>query len=62
MTDQREPGYKGPQALIRRLSDEFLAEVTGLPHESLALELPRKQLNDDVNARSRKNMAEVARS
>jgi hypothetical protein len=48
--------------LIRRLSDKFLAEDTGLPHENLALELPRKQLNDDVNARSRKSMAEVARS
>ncbi|MCS6824801.1 MAG: DUF3387 domain-containing protein, partial [Cytophagaceae bacterium] len=38
------------------LSDEFLAEVQGMPHKNLALELLKKLLNDEIRVRSRKNL------
>jgi type I restriction enzyme R subunit len=47
-------GLKKPDISI--LSDEFLAEVKGLPHKNLAIELLRKLLNDEIKTRSRKNL------
>ena len=52
-----DAGLKKPDISI--LSDEFLAEVSGLPHKNLALELLRKLLNDEIKARSRKNVVEA---
>jgi type I restriction enzyme, R subunit len=52
-----DAGLKKPEISI--LSDEFLAEVSDLPHKNLALELLRKLLNDEVKARSRKNVVEA---
>jgi type I restriction enzyme, R subunit len=46
---------------ISILSDEFLAEVRGLPHRNLAVELLQKLLNDEIKTRSRHN-AVLARS
>jgi len=40
------------------LSDEFLAEVRGMPHPNLAVELLRKLLNDEIKTRSRKNLVQ----
>jgi len=47
-------GLKKPDISI--LSDEFLAEVKGLPHKNLAFELLKKLLNDEIRIRSRKNL------
>jgi len=52
-------GLKKPDISI--LSDEFLAEVRNLPHKNLAVELLRKLLNDEIKARTRKNLV-LARS
>src|SRR5271166_4386398 len=52
-----DAGLRKPEISI--LSDEFLAEVSDLPHKNLALELLRKLLNDEVKARSRKNVVEA---
>lgn len=49
-------GLKNPDISI--LSDQFLAEVRGMPHENLAVELLRKLLNDEVKARSRHNLVQ----
>jgi type I restriction enzyme R subunit len=49
-------GLKKPDISI--LSDEFLAEVRGLPHRNLAVELLRKLLNDEIKTRSKKNLVE----
>jgi type I restriction enzyme R subunit len=46
---------------ISILSDEFLAEVRDLPQKNLALELLRKLLNGEIDARSKRN-AVAARS
>jgi len=43
---------------ISILSDEFLAEVRGMQHKNLAVELLRKLLNDEVKARSRHNLVQ----
>jgi len=40
------------------LSDEFLAEVRELPHRNLAVELLRKLLNDEVKARTKRNVVQ----
>jgi len=45
-------GLKKPDISI--LSDEFLAEVRGLPHKNLAVETLRKLLNNEIKVRSRK--------
>jgi type I restriction enzyme R subunit len=50
-------GLKNPDISI--LSDQFLAEVRGMPHKNLAVELLRKLLNDDVKARSRHNLVQA---
>jgi len=47
-------GLKKPDISI--LSDEFLAEVRGMPHENLAFELLKKLLNDEIKVRARKNL------
>lgn len=47
-------GLKKPDISI--LSDEFLAEIQGMPHRNLALELLQKLLNDEIKARSKKNL------
>lgn len=50
-------GLKSPDISI--LSDEFLAEVRDLPHRNLALELLQKLLNDEIKARSQRNLVEA---
>ncbi len=47
-------GLKKPDISI--LSDEFLAEVKALPHKNLAIELLKKLLNEEIRARSRRNL------
>lgn len=49
-------GLKKPDISI--LSDEFLAEVRGLPQKNVALELLRKLLNDELKRRSRTNLVQ----
>jgi type I restriction enzyme R subunit len=45
-------GLKKPDISI--LSDEFLAEVEGMPQKNLAVELLRKLLNNEIKIRSKK--------
>jgi type I restriction enzyme R subunit len=47
-------GLKKPDISI--LSDEFLAEVKGMPHKNLAFELLKKLLSDEIKARSKRNL------
>ncbi len=47
-------GLKKPDISI--LSDEFLAEIKGMPHKNLALELLKKLLNDEIRTVSKKNL------
>jgi type I restriction enzyme R subunit len=47
-------GLKKPDISI--LSDEFLAEVKGMPHKNLAFELLKKLLSDEIKSRSKKNL------
>lgn len=47
-------GLKKPDISI--LSEEFLAEVKGMPHKNLAFELLKKLLNDEIKARSKRNL------
>ena len=44
---------------ISVLSDEFLAEVRGMPHRNLAVELLRKLLNGELATRRRKNVVQA---
>ena len=44
---------------ISVLSDEFLAEVRGMPHRNLAVELLQKLLRGEVAARRRKNVVQA---
>ena len=44
---------------ISVLSDEFLAEVRGMPHRNLAIELLQKLLRGEVSARRRKNVVQA---
>ncbi len=50
-------GLKKPDISI--LSDEFLAEVRGMPHRNLAVELLRKLLNGEIQACRRKNVVQA---
>ncbi|ULA68398.1 MAG: Putative type I restriction enzyme HindVIIP R protein [Nitrospira sp.] len=50
-------GLRKPDLSI--LSDEFLAEVRGMPQKNLAVELLRKLLNGEVKVRSRKNVVQA---
>ena len=47
-------GLKTPDISI--LSDEFLAEVKGLPQRNLAFEVLKKLLSDEIKVRSKKNL------
>lgn len=49
-------GIKKPDISI--LSDEFLAEVKGMQHKNLALELLKKLLNDEVKTRQKTNIVQ----
>jgi type I restriction enzyme R subunit len=49
-------GLQKPDISI--LSEEFLAEVRGLPQRNLAVELLRKLLNEDIRTRARKNLVQ----
>jgi len=46
---------------ISILSDEFLAEVRGLPHKNLAVEVLRKLLNGEIRSRIRGNLVQSRR-
>ncbi|MBI3301623.1 MAG: DUF3387 domain-containing protein, partial [Deltaproteobacteria bacterium] len=50
-------GLKKPDLSI--LSDEFLAEVHGMPQRNLAVELLRKLLSGEVKMRSRRNIVQA---
>ena len=50
-------GLKKPDISI--LSEEFLAEVRGLPHKNLAVELLKKLLTDEIKVRSKKNLVQA---
>jgi len=50
-------GLKKPDISI--LSEEFLAEVRGMPQRNLAVELLRKLLNGEIQARRRKNVVQA---
>lgn len=45
-------GLKKPEISI--LSPAFLAEVKGMPHRNLAVELLRKLLNDEIKTRKKR--------
>jgi len=47
-------GLKKPDISI--LSDEFLAEIQGMPHRNLAIEVLQKLLNDEIKTRSKRNL------
>ncbi len=49
-------GLKKPDISI--LSEEFLAEVRGMPQKNLAVELLRKLLNNEIKLRSKKNVVQ----
>jgi len=50
-------GLKKPDISI--LSDEFLAEVRGMPHRNLAVELLQKLLKGEIKNRSRRNVVQA---
>ncbi len=50
-------GLKKPDLSI--LSDEFLAEVRGMPQKNLAVELLRKLLSGEIKVRSRNNVVQA---
>ncbi|HVR29017.1 MAG TPA: type I restriction enzyme endonuclease domain-containing protein, partial [Thermoanaerobaculia bacterium] len=50
-------GLQRPDISI--LSDEFLAEVRGMPHRNLAVELLQKLLKGELSARRRKNVVQA---
>jgi type I restriction enzyme, R subunit len=49
-------GLKKPDLSI--LSETFLAEIRGLPHKNLAIELLRKLLNDEIKSYSKHNLVQ----
>lgn len=49
-------GLKKPDISI--LSDDFLAEVRGMPQKNLALELLRRLLSDELKTRSKRNLVQ----
>jgi hypothetical protein len=50
-------GLKKPDISI--LSDEFLAEIRGMPQRNLAVELPRKLLVGEIKTRSQRNVVQA---
>lgn len=51
-----EAGIKSPDLSI--ISDEFLAEVEGMEHQNLAVELLKKLLRDEIKASRRTNVVQ----
>jgi len=51
-----EAGIKSPDFSI--ISDEFLAEVEGMEHQNLAVELLKKLLRDEIKAQRRTNIVQ----
>lgn len=51
-----EAGIKNPDISI--ISNEFMAEVRGMEHQNLAVELLQKLLKDEVKTRSRTNIVQ----
>lgn len=49
-------GLKKPDISI--LSDEFMMELKGMGHKNVALELLKKLLNDEIKARSKRNLVQ----
>ncbi|OJF75871.1 MAG: DEAD/DEAH box helicase [Treponema sp. CETP13] len=49
-------GIKKPDISI--LSDDFLMELTGMEHKNIALEVLKKVLNDEIQARTKTNMVQ----
>ncbi len=49
-------GIKKPDISI--LSDEFLAELKGYEHKNIALEVLKKLLNDELKARTKRNLVQ----
>ncbi len=49
-------GLKKPDISI--LSDEFLAEIQGMPRKNLALELLKRLLNDEIKGRKKTNLVQ----
>jgi len=49
-------GIEKPEISI--LSDEFLAEIQGMPRKNLALELLKRLLSDEIKNRSRRNIVQ----
>ncbi|MBP9209046.1 MAG: type I restriction endonuclease subunit R [Saprospiraceae bacterium] len=52
-------GIKKPDISI--LSDEFMAEIQGMPRKNLALELLKRLLNNEIKNRSRTNLIQSKR-
>ncbi len=50
-------GLKKPDISI--LSDQFLAEIRGMPHRNLAIELLRRLLSGEIRSRSRRNVVQA---
>lgn len=50
-------GLRNPDLAI--LSEEFLAEVRGMPHKNLAVEVMRKLLEGEIKVRQRKNLVQA---
>jgi len=48
-----------PKPDISILSEEFLAEVKGMPHKNLAVEVLRKLLEGEIKSRRRKNVVQA---
>ena len=51
-----EAGIKHPDISI--ISDEFMAEVRGMEHQNLAVELLKRLLKDEIKTRSRTNIVQ----
>jgi type I restriction enzyme R subunit len=56
----RSAGLDKPDISI--LSDEFLAEVRGMPRRNLAVELLQKLLKGEIKTRTRRNVVQAASS
>ncbi|MFP4054390.1 MAG: type I restriction enzyme endonuclease domain-containing protein, partial [Phycisphaerae bacterium] len=50
-------GLKKPDISV--LSDEFLAEVRGMPQRNLAVEVLQKLINDEIKVRSKRNVVQA---
>ena len=50
-------GLRNPDISI--LSDEFLADIQGMPQKNLAFEMLRKLINDEITVRARTNLVQA---